>query len=154
MTLIEAIREMEAAAMKQPSVNMIVRSDVMRINKAPDRKYGIFAWTQMQHSAATNTDFINYRFSLFYVDRLTENRNNETEVQSVGIQTLDNIIRTLVDSGMEAAGWTFQPFTERFVDECAGVWSEVTFSVPVSYACADTFPDYSRLDFNNDFLIF
>ena len=60
MTLIETIREIESAAIRQPSVNMIVRSDVLRINKTPDRRYGIFAWTQMQHSASLDNDFINY----------------------------------------------------------------------------------------------
>ena len=154
MTLIETIREIESAAIRQPSVNMIVRSDVLRINKTPDRRYGIFAWTQMQHSASLDNDFINYRFSLFYVDRLTEDRSNETEVQSVGIQTLDNIIRTLAERGFQITTWTYQPFTERFVDECAGVWCEVTLSVPVSYVCVDTFGDSFQTESNDNPLIF
>ena len=154
MTLLETIRAIEAVAQEQPSVNMIVRSDVLRINKAPDRRYGVFAWTQMQHSATSSNDFVNYRFSLFYVDRLTEDRGNETEVQSVGIQTLDNVVRTLTDMGLQADTWTFHPFTERFVDECAGVWCDVTFSALRAGICTELFTaDYGK-DFNDDFLIY
>lgn len=153
MRLLEFIGVMESAAMEQPSVNMIVRNDVYRISKAPDRRYGIFAWTQMEHRGSWSSDMMKYRFSLFYVDRLTEDRRNEIEVQSVGIETLDNIVRGLCGS-VDAGDWTFRAFTERFTDECAGAWCDVSFLVPVSRTCADTFPDFSRLDYNNDFLIF
>ena len=153
MTLMETVRTIEAEARLQPSVNMIVRSDVYRISKAPDRRYGIFAWVQQEHSANFTDDFTQFHFSLFYVDRLTEDRKNELEIQSVGIQTLDNIIRGLEGKGVYADSWTFRAFTERFEDECAGVWCEAVFSVLVSQVCVDTYPDYSE-DYNDDFLIF
>lgn len=154
MTLLELIRTMEAVAQAQPSVNMIVRSDIYRMNNAPDRRYGIFAWTQMEHSGQASNDLITYRFALYYVDRLTEDRRNATEVQSVGIQTLDNLIRRLSDMGIDADSWTFRTFTERFIDECAGVWCEVAFQVPVSLVCPEEFGDYLTEDFNSDFLIY
>ena len=153
MTLLEVIGRIEDVAKSQPSVNMIVRSDVFRISSAPERRYGIFSWTQMQHSGEMSDDLITYRFSLFYVDRLMENRQNEVEIQSVGIQTLDNIVRQLDDIGISAESWTFRTFTQRFLDECAGVWCEVGFQVPVSLVCAEDYGDYS-IDFSNDFLIF
>lgn len=154
MTLSETIKVIEEVAKRQPSVNMIVRHDVLRLNSMPNRKYGVFAWLQDEHSGTSANDIMEYRFVFFYVDRLTEDRSNETEIQSVGIQTLDNIIRALYDAGICADNWTFRAFTQRFVDECAGVWCEVTFGVPVSLVCPETFGDYSAEDSNIDFLIY
>lgn len=154
MTLLEVIRTIESVAASQPSVNMIVRNDVFRINEAPDRRYGIFAWTQQQHTGGINTDLMTYRFVFFYVDRLTEDAGNQEEVQSVGIQTIDNILRKLDDLGIYAGEWLFRTFNQRFVDECAGVWCEVSFQVPVSDICPEAFGDYLKSDFNSDFLIF
>jgi hypothetical protein len=50
-------------------------------------------------------------------------------------------------------GYSFQVFNQRFVDECAGVFCNVSFSVPVDSVCADFFADFND-DFNDDFLIF
>ena len=86
MTLFETIRAIEAAASRQPSVNMIVRNDVFRLNAAPAARYGVFAWTQQQH--VLTDDLMTFAFSLFYVDRLTEDKRNELEIQSVGVATL------------------------------------------------------------------
>ena len=157
MTLLETIRIMENVARVQPSVRMIVRNDIFRMNEAPDRRYGVFAWTQQQHTGSIGTignDLMSYAFSLFYIDRLTQDRHNELEVQSVGIQTLDNIIRRLNDLGIYADSWTFQTFNQRFTDECAGVWCNVTFQVPVSLVCAEAFGDYLKSDSSDDFLIY
>ena len=154
MTLIETVRAIEQEAMRQPAIRMIVRHDVYRINNVPDRRYGILAWMQQEHSATMSNDIARFSFSLFYADRLTENRRNELEIQSTGIQVLDNIIRGLYEKGICADDWTYRAFTERFVDECAGVWCDVSFSVPVSLVCVDTSPDFSGLDDNNGFLIF
>ena len=154
MTLSDVIKIMEARASLYPDVNMIVRNDVFRINKAPDRKYGIFAWTQQEHSTSMENDLMSYRFWLFYVDRLMENRRNEIEIQSVGIKTLDSLIRDVAQFDIIADGWSFNTFNQRFVDECAGVWCNVAFNVPISSLCPDMFPDFLRNDYNNDFLIF
>ena len=76
------------------------------------------------------------------------------EVQSVGIQTLDNILRKLDELGMWVSNYTFQAFNQRFVDECAGVFCNVTIDIPISSACSDSFADFSEQDFNDDFLIY
>lgn len=153
MTLLETIRQIEGAAMRQPSVNMIVRSDVFRLNDAPQQKYGVFAWLQRQHSGSIASDLLTYGFTFFYVDRLTEDQHNRTEIQSVGVQTLDNIIRSLSDAGLEASSWNFTAFSQRFADECAGVYCNVELSVPRDYGCALSYGDYNE-DYNDDFLIF
>lgn len=157
MTLLDIIRITERIAQRQPSVNMIVRNDVFRINEAPDRKYGIFAWLQNDHTHELGSALMGYSFTFFYVDRLREDRQNELEVQSVGILTLTNILETLRDKGIEAQGnVTFHVFNQRFADECAGAFCTVTLDAPVGSVCADLSlgtGDYDK-DFNKDFLIY
>lgn len=153
MTLLEYIRAVETAAMSQPSVNMIVRNDVFRLNACPDARYGVFAWTQGTHRETPDSGFIRYSLTLFYVDRLVSDKSNETEIQSTGISTLGNIIRTLADKGIETSECTYQTFNQRFMDECAGVFANVEFTVPAGTMCAEGFGDYDE-DFNDDFLIF
>ena len=140
MTLLDTIRVVEGAAAAQPTVNMIVRADSFKLNGRNDAKYGAFAWVQGQHSAALEGGWRNYVFSLFYIDRLTEDRGNETEVQSVGIDTLTNILRTVESAGIYIEGTpTFQPFTQKYLDECAGVYCNVTLQVYEDTLCPETF---------------
>lgn len=142
MTLIEVIHLIERAASSQPSVNMIVRNDIFRLNALPDARYGVFGWVQGQHSTIIDSSFINYSFAFYYVDRLTEDLSNQVEIQSVGVQTLDNIIRSLDDLGIYAEQTvTFQPFNQRFMDECAGVFCNVILSVPIDTTCPEDFTD-------------
>ena len=140
MTLAQTIRILEGVAAAQPSVNMIVRNDIFRLNACTAARYGVFGWTQGQHSATVDGSLMRFRFTLVYIDRLTADQGNQVEVQSAGIATLDNIIRTLAEMGAVAdEGYTFQTFNQRFLDECAGVFASVTFAVPVGGTCPDEF---------------
>lgn len=154
MTLLELIRKMEVIASHQPSVNMVVENDVFRLNKVADARYGVFAFVQREHSTSIDSNLITYAFTMFYVDRLKNDRSNQIEIQSVGIQTLDNIIRQLDDLGISAeTDYTFQVFNQRFLDECAGVFCNVSLSVPAGSVCPETFDDFND-DFNDDFMIY
>ena len=153
MTLKEAIKVIEVVASRQPSVNMIVENDVFRLNAKADARYGVFAWLQGQHSASVDSNTLSLQFTFFYVDRLTGDKGNQIEVQSVGIQTLDNILRRLDDLGMWVSRYTFQTFNQRFVDECAGVFTNVTIDIPISGVCPESFADFGK-DFIEDFLIY
>lgn len=149
MTLYDTIQAIERIAAKQPAVKMIVRNDIFRLNSVPSALYGVFGWLQREHSASADSNIMQFSFTFFYVDRLTNDRSNQIEIQSVGIQTLDNIIRELDDMGIYSEQtYTFQVFNQRFVDECAGVFCNVNLSVPVGSVCPETF------DGNDDILIY
>lgn len=142
----------EWVASKQPSVNYIIENDVFRLNSVADAKYGVFAWVQGQHTTSADSAEIRYSFTFFYVDRLKNDRSNQIEIQSVGTQTLNNIIRALDGYGVYCDNeFTFQVFNERFADECAGVWCNVILSVPVTGVCPEYFMDFDARDFNDDF---
>ena len=154
MTLLETIKAMEMVASQQPSVNMIVENDVFRLNEKADARYGVFAFVQGQHSASVDSSLITYAFTMFYVDRLKNDLSNQIEIQSVGIQTLDNIIRMLDERGITPmTDYSFQVFNQRFLDECAGVFCNVSLSVPAGSLCPEAFGDFND-DFNDDFLIY
>ena len=153
MTLTQVIRAIEEAAKNQPTVHTIVRNDVFRLNIVPNVKYGVFTWLQGRHTTDVDADTILYRFTFFYVDRLTADHRNELEVQSVGIETISNIVRALGEQGIWPSGEVdFQAFNQRFTDECAGVYSSVTFEVPVGTTCGELYGDFNN-DYNDDFLI-
>lgn len=138
MTLLDLIKKLEDAAISQPQVNEIVPSDVYQLNERAGAMYGVFAWTQGQHVKDIYGGTTAYTFNLFYVDRLTADHKNKTEIQSVGLQVLGNILRTFAPlMGVSAA--RFQPFTERFADECAGVYCTVTLTVPDDTNCEQLF---------------
>lgn len=154
MTLLQIVKAFEILASRQPSVNMIVQNDIFRLNACSDAKYGVFGWTQGQHSADMDSGMIDYRFTFFYVDRLTDDKSNQLEVQSVGIETLDNIIREMNDKGLYVdTSCTMQTFNQRFLDECAGVFCNLTISAPVGSLCPDYFGDFLKADFNEDFFV-
>ena len=154
MTLIQVIKAFEIIASHQPSVNMIVQNDIFRLNSKSDARYGVFGWTQGIHTSGVESNMINYQFTFFYVDRLTEDKGNQIEIQSVGIETLDNIPREMDARGLFVdANYTMQTFNQRFLDECAGVFCNVTFSVPAASLCSESFGDFLETDFNDDFMI-
>ena len=150
MTLQQVIKAIEVLASEQPSVNMIVRNDIFRLNSKSDARYGVFGWTQGQHSTSVDSSLFTYSFTLFYVDRLKNDKGNEIEVQSVGIQTLDNILKGLDDLGISAnSTYSFQTFNQRFLDECAGVFCSVSFQVPATSICPEDFGEVVT-----DFVVF
>lgn len=138
MTLSEVIRAIEDAAALQPAVNMIVENDVFRLNSYPDAKYGVFAWVQGRHRGNGGDDFIRYNFTLYYVDRLRADIRNQVEVQSVGMSVIGNVLRMLEDKGITAETYEFQPFNQRFADECAGVYCSAVLIADVDLTCAET----------------
>ena len=139
MTLLEVIRTIEDAAARQPSVSMIVENDVFRLNTYADARYGVFAWVQGRHRVDSMTpDFIRYSFTFFYVDRLRNDIANQVEVQSVGIETIHNVLRVLRDAGLDPETYEFQAFNQRFADECAGVFCSVVLLTDTGSECAET----------------
>ena len=153
MTLTDTIRRIELVAASIPSVSSIVRNDIFRLNSLPDVDYAVFGWTQGTHTASVVSSIITFNFTFSYIDRLRADKRNEMEIQSVGIQVLDNIIRTLDENGIYSENtYTFTTFNQRFLDECAGVFTNVALQVPLSELCAETYADFND-DFNEDFAI-
>lgn len=146
MTLLETIRIIENVAIDQPSVKTIVENDVFKLNDHPEAKYGVFAFVQGQHGGSVDSDLFTYRFSFLYVDRLRHDKKNQIEIQSVGIETINNIMQRLSDLGIESGSYTLQPFNQRFTDECAGVFCTVDLETIRGSYCSEEY-ESNRKDF-------
>lgn len=141
MTLRDTILLLEQIAAAQPAVNMIVRNDIYKLNACPDALYGAFAWTQGQHSGGADRWDTAFSFSLFYVDRLTEDGANQVDVQSTAVSVLTNILRAVAATDLlNLDDWTITTFNERFADMCAGAFAQVTVHVPADTVCVEEYP--------------
>lgn len=128
MTLRTIIETLNALALQTPNVESTIINDVYRENFWQDARYGVVAILQREHSIYDN--YAVYRMQLAYIDRLTEDRGNEVDVQSEGIMTITNIVNAFTQMQSEATiegNITFNVFNERFKDVCGGVIADVAF---------------------------
>ena len=140
MTLKEIVQALETIASRQPNIHHIVKSgDIYDLNDT-DVDYAAFCVTQQQHSA--NSESITFNLTLFYVDRLTDSKDNKLDIQSHAIETLRNILLTFEEEnyyGVEYTSTMYTTFTQRFLSECAGAYATITVSVPNEGGCAEKF---------------
>lgn len=125
MTLKELINTIIKVAKKQPNIGYVAEGDIFELNALPNIDYSVIYITQTNHSV--NADTIEYNINLFYVDRLFNDKSNRLEIQSHGINVLTNLINVLTnyyDVDVELP-LSFTTFTQRFVDECAGVFCNI-----------------------------
>lgn len=139
MTLLETIRTLEAIALEQHSIAMVIENDVFKLNAIPNAKYAVFAYTQGRHTTSVGGDITTFQLTLFYIDRLTEDKSNQVEIQSTGTQVLRNILYMMSELDFEVSSMPIQPFNQRFADECAGVYCEVSIGASNGCECMPGF---------------
>lgn len=126
MTLKTIIDKLKEYALATPNVGGVIVNDVFRENFWDNAHYGIVAIIQREH--AVGESLATYRFQLAYIDRLTESKDNEVDIQSEGVMAISNILNALIaeDNDVELSGEvSFSVFNERFKDECGGVLANV-----------------------------
>lgn len=143
MTLKEIINALNKIAISQPLVNSVVKTgDIYSINENPDTEYSVFCAVQQTHNLDPELNIMSYNFVLYYVDRLTSDKNNKIDVQSTGLQVLTNIVKKFADEYEDVAqlgdNISFEVFTDSFNDLCAGAYATVTILADV-YPCIETY---------------
>lgn len=124
----------------QPNVNSVTEGSIYEaLNTTGEVDYANIHITQSKHIENENKQEITYNFILFYTDRLMADKSNKITIQSIGINVLKNILRTIEESDEDIyiSATDFQTFTEQFSDVCAGVYSNVSITVPIEYNCAE-----------------
>ena len=141
------------AAKAQPNLNTVMLHDVYRLNHLPNIRYGAFVIETEQGVHTVPDSVLRFTFTLYYVDRLTRDKKNMLDAQSTGIDVLHNILVSLPEE-IDVQTSTYRVFDQKFKDECAGAYVQVTLDVPINYNCVDEVrgADFN-LDFNEDFLI-
>ena len=140
MTLYTIVHELETIAKTQPTIRSAAEGSVYTyLNGNPSSKYCVFFISQTTHRQDDGFDY--YGFNLFFIDRLKDDlEDNRLQVQSVGKETLRNIILTFCEKhDADVSQITYHPFTEKFVDECAGVYAGVEFAIPLDYLCEENY---------------
>lgn len=128
MTLYEITNKLLEIAKYKPNINHIGEGDIYELNNLPNINYSVFYITQESHQVDENT--AQYSLILFYVDRLTENKNNRLIIQSNGIDAITNIVNELVltEDVDVVYPLTFTSFNQKFADDCAGVFCNITIN--------------------------
>lgn len=140
MTLKEIFDAFNELALKQPSISEIIKSgNIYDLNGMRNAKYAVFCAVQDTHSLDVENSVMNYRFFLYYVDRLSSDKDNKIDVQSTAINTLTNIIRVFADKyDAEVLSVDFNPFTDSFDGLGAGAYATINLSVFID-GCKEDF---------------
>lgn len=140
MTLKEIFNAFNELALKQPSISEIIKTgNIYTLNEQRNAKYAVFCAVQDVHSLDVENSVMNYRFFLYYVDRLSSDKDNKIEVQSTAIETLTNIIKVFANKyDAEVISVDFNPFTDSFDGLCAGAYATINVST-FTDGCAEEF---------------
>lgn len=141
MTLYQIINTLKGIALTQPNVKSATDGSVYDVmNTNPSVKYDVVHFSQTSHQSTEEWDY--YGFNLFFISRLEDSlEDNRLQIQSIGKEVLDNIIRTFCENWSISFPLTitYVPFTQKFADLTAGVYCTVRIDVPKELICADDY---------------
>lgn len=141
MTLLEITRNLENIAAGQINVRTVADGDIYEfLGGSPSTVYSVFFLTHTNSRSDESYDY--FTFTLFYVDRLTDDYANRLQVQSIGRSIIDRVIRTFCEEYdidiPDMTNINYIPFTEKFLDLTCGMYCTVTFQIPKDLICDDT----------------
>ena len=133
----ELLNNITEVAKKHPNINSTFIGDVYELNHRNDVDYCAFVITQGTHRVNSDEDYIDYTLNLFYVDRLTADESNRTQIHSSGIDFMNSLLKAVEKLGVVVVEHTENVFNERFNDVCAGVYATVVLRVDID-ECGQT----------------
>lgn len=140
MTLFQIIQTLKQIALTQPNIKSATDGSIYEVmNTNPSVKYDVVHFSQTTHQSDEETDY--YGLNIFYVSRLEDSlEDNRLQIQSIGKEVLDNIIRTFCENwNINFPTITYTPFTQKFNDLCAGCYCNLRLEIPKEIICADDY---------------
>ena len=138
MNLFETVDTIINTCKAQPNINTAYEGSVYDLNDKQDIRYGACVVTQRSHSE--DEDNRTYRFYVFAVDRLLNDKSNRLEVQSWALDTLSNVFASLrQNEDFVIENINYVMFTERFDSECAGAYAEVDIITDYENYCSENY---------------
>ena len=140
MTLFQIIQILKEIALTQPNIKSATDGSIYDVmNTNPSVKYDVVHFSQTTHQSDEETDY--YGLNIFYVSRLEDSlEDNRLQIQSIGKEILDNIIRTFCENwSIDFPIITYTPFTQKFNDLCAGCYCNLRLEIPKELICADDY---------------
>lgn len=128
MTYFDLLNKIKTLSQSHQLVNDFHEGDVYNYMNSGDHKYPCVFLTM--NTISTDTTGTTYKFTLFYIDRLTEDESNKIVVQSTGVSVISQILGVLVNDNatLELQSAEYTMFTEKFADYCGGVFCNVVVS--------------------------
>ena len=126
MNYIQLINAIEVLAVKHNLVSSFVEGDnVFEVNSS-DNLYPVVYLTSKPHQLGHPTS--TYNFYIYYVDRLLEDKSNRLYIQNSGMKAINDLILDIIELDKTDCTYpiSINTFTEKFTDECAGVWAEIS----------------------------
>ena len=133
MTLYELTKMIEKFATLE-HVNSTFVGDIYDLNHLQCIKYPAFVVTQGTHTPSFNDETLGINYSLFFVDRLLEDKSNELEVQSWAIEAVNNLVNNITENKLGYIDGTasVNTFTERFDSLCAGAFANINLKIAIN----------------------
>ena len=125
----EIIKIIKNISLALPDVQSFYCGDVYEVNADQSVKYSSIVLTNQEHSFDNINDKFQYNFILFYIDRLTDDEANRTDVHTAAVSALKNIVQHLEDYDVIINDFKFNLFRERFNDSCAGAYATLSVDV-------------------------
>lgn len=144
MTLYTLIHRIKNISKSHALVNDFGEGDVYEYMNSGEHKYPCVFLTL--NSVLTDSTSTNYNFTLFYIDRLTDDSVNKVNVQSMGISIIKQIVSRLIieEPVLETSSIECTPFTEKFADYCGGAFATITVSDLVNNTETESYECYEN----------
>lgn len=125
----EIVKIIKNISLALPDVQSFYTGDVYEVNADQSVKYSSIVLTNQEHSFDNINDKFHYNFILFYIDRLTDDEANRTDVHTAAVSALKAIVQRLEDYNVIINDFKFNLFRERFNDQCAGAYAALSVEV-------------------------
>lgn len=119
-------------AKKHKLINDTYYGDIYEFHNSGNRKYSTFVLTSV--NTVEGDDITTYSFNAFVTDRLTDDKSNLIEVQSLSKTILSQILKECFEN---IGDITYTFWTEKFNDLCAGCYASFSVSIPNEFTCTD-----------------
>lgn len=123
----EFIRTIKTIALNHSMVNQFLYQQ-SSLNSGNDIDYAAFGILTPSVTVGKLTEIT---LTMFYIDRLTDDRTNMVEIQTAGIQTLTEITNALKthENVLKISGLNIRLINEGFANNDAGCFAEITITV-------------------------
>lgn len=128
MNYYNLLRTLKSLSNTHSLVNDYAEGDVYEYMNSGMHKYPCVFMTM--NNITSDSESTNYNFTMFYIDRLISDGSNKINIQSIGVQVIKQILSKLFDiyPEIEISSTEYTPFTEKFADDCAGVFCQISLS--------------------------
>lgn len=149
MNLYDVLNKLNDIANKHKLIGSYHNGDVYRIMNSAKNTYPVVVFTV--DMLQNYEDYSTLNAYMYFIDRLTDDEDNKINIQTNGINTINDVINKLGDidgiSPVKPLQYTF--FTEKFGDMCCGVYANVSIQFNNYSNCCNNF-DINTLNINEN----